>query len=140
MASVDTTTRNGMGVSLRSWPVAAIAPAMHAPNASGSSNANRLWMMSPAATATDKIRLIVMSEEWHRIPAVSSRNAGPNLKLTYYRAGGALPIPNRSRWPSTYEASEGRHASQHYNVAQGNRQQSGSTFGRAPVWSADVEW
>src|SRR4029079_3140172 len=42
MTSVDTTTRNGMGVSLSPCPVAAMAPATEAPHASGSSNAHRL--------------------------------------------------------------------------------------------------
>jgi hypothetical protein len=59
MTSVDTTTRNGIGVSLRACPVAAITNATQAPSASGSNSPHRLWMITPATRASAKMRIIV---------------------------------------------------------------------------------
>jgi hypothetical protein len=66
MTSVDTATRNGIGVSLRLCPVAAIANATQAPSASGSSNAHRFWMSTPPTRAIAKMRIMVMRE---RLPS-----------------------------------------------------------------------
>src|SRR6476620_7128879 len=101
MTSVDTTTRNGIGVSLRLCPVAAIAAATQAPNAVGSSNAHRFWMITPASSATAKIRMIVMDE---RLPANLSRVQsehpnGSHLKLTTGSSVGFRPrrLPDGTR-------------------------------------------
>jgi hypothetical protein len=60
MTSVLTTTRKGIGVSLRPCPVAAIAAATQAPIPSGRSNAHRLWRITPEIRATARTRIMVM--------------------------------------------------------------------------------
>jgi hypothetical protein len=80
MTSVDTTTRNGIGVSLRLCPVAVIANATQAPSASGSSNAHLLWMITPPTRAIAKMRIMVMGV---RLPSNLSRVQSERLKASH---------------------------------------------------------
>jgi len=85
MTSVDTTTRNGMGVSPRGCPVAAIANAAVIPKPSGRSNAQRLCTIAPVTSAIDKIRMIVMVGRLRRTPGYVKRESDSkahNSKLT----------------------------------------------------------
>jgi len=71
MTSVHTTIRKGIGVSLRSRPLAAIASAAHAPITSGRNNAHRVLMSNPATSASARKRMMVMRRDCHIVPSVS---------------------------------------------------------------------
>ena len=101
MTSVDTTTRNGMGVSSIACPVAAIMTATPAPNASGSSKAHRLGMITPAARATAKIRMMVMGR---RMPPTLSRVQCGSFsemrpRAPPHRSHPKAPASSRTRHP-----------------------------------------
>lgn len=72
ITSVLTTTRKGIGVSLRRCPVAAMMSAAHVPIPKGRSSAQGLLVSTPAMSAIARIRMMVIREECHQLSGVSS--------------------------------------------------------------------